>query len=276
MATAFAEQQGAADTTPQNGDGDEGQSGAETVNFETEARKMGWVPKEEFKGDPGKHIDAESFFTRSQELMPILKAANKQLRERLDKAERMAKQASEFFSKAEERAYNRALSEIRSEQEAAVEAGDLDAHRAASKKLDELEKPAPTTADTNEGQRAEEFADWMTENRWYANDAFRAYADAQADKIARDKKGFLERSDLDQIAKLVKDKFAEKFPTEFGVEKAKAPARNAVDGGGTAPARRSGKSFNDLPMEAQRACDKWVANGIIKSREDYVKSYKWD
>jgi hypothetical protein len=273
MATQLAQPQGegGVEAPPNEGGG----AVADAVNFEAEARKMGWVPKDEFKGDPEKHIDAETFFNRSQELMPILKAANKQLREKMDRMDREFKKASAFFSQSEQRAYERARAEIRAEMEQAVQDGDIEAHRAAEKKLDGLEKPG-TVAASDEGQRAEEFADWMADNRWYTNDAFRAYADAQADKIARDKKGFLDRSDLDQISKLVRDKFADKFPEEFGVEKQRAAPRSPVDGGGTAPARRSGKSFNDLPADAQRICDKWIANGIIKDRAQYVAAYKWD
>ena len=33
--------------------------------------------------------------------------------------------------------------------------------------------------------------------------------------------------------------------------------------------------FNDLPPEARAACDRWVKQGLIKSREDYVRSYAW-
>lgn len=272
MATQLAEAPG--DGAVTESPNAEVQTGGEVVNKEAEARKMGWVPKDEFKGDPDKHIDADTFYERSQTMMPILKAANKKLLERMDRMDREMKKASEFFSQAETRAYERARTEIRAEMERAVEDGDLDAHRKAADKLDKLEVPT-TTSTSDEGQRAEEFANWMTENRWYANDAFRAFADAEADKIARTKKGFLERSDLDEVAKRVKDKFGTAFPDEFGIEKPRTP-RNAVDGGGQPAPRKGSRTFNDLPADAQRMCDKWVGNGLIKSREDYVKSYKWD
>jgi len=274
MATAFAEPQGAADAPPPNTDGDI-QTGGEAINFEAEAAKMGWVPKDQFKGDPEKHIDAETFFTRSQDLMPILKAANKQLREKQDRLERDMKKARDFFAKAEERGYERAKSELTAKMEAAVEAGDVKAHREALQAMDNLQKPEAATA-AEGGDRAEEFASWMASNRWYANDAFRPYADAQAEKLAKAKGGVLDRADLDAVAEQVKAKFGEAFPDEFGVPKAKTPARNAVDPGGNAPAPRGGKSFNSLPPEAQNQCDRFIKQGIIKDRADYVKNYKWD
>lgn len=249
------------------------------VDYEAEASRLGWKPLDDFSGDPSRHVDAKTFYERGQELMPLLKAQNKTLSKRLDAAEKSAKQAAEYFSKAEERAYARAIADIRAAQEAAVESGDLEAHRAASAKLDKLEAPQKQAkADTiTPEQRAEDLADWNIDNKWYAtNEAARTYADAQADLIYA-KKGegeFLTREDLDAVAAKVKAKFSDKFPEDFGGEASK-PKRSAVEGVGARSTTQRGKSFNDLPPEAQRACDKWVKSGTIKSREDYVKSYPW-
>lgn len=246
------------------------------IDYEAEAKKMGWTAREEFKGDPNHHIDAETFYNRAVEYMPIAKATIKRLSERLDKAEKEAKKAAEFFSKAEERAYTRALADIRAEQEAAVESGDLEAHRKASEKLDKLEKPAatPKAETVSDEDRAEDFADWGKANKWYAtNSVMQAYADAQAAKIAKTKDGFLDRADLDEVAERVKAKFAEDFPDEFGEKARKKPA--AVEGVTAPRGKLGGKTFNDLPPEARAMCDKWVKNGTIKSREDYVKGYQW-
>lgn len=244
------------------------------INFEAEAQKMGWTPLEEFKGDPSRHVDAETFYKRGQEMMPILRAQNKTLLRRIEAMEKASKQSAEFFSKAEQRAYDRALADIRSEQEAAVEAGDVDAHRAASKKLDQLEKPnaAAAGAEVDEAQRAEDFADWSIANKWYrTNSDMAAYADVQAQRIAKDKGGFLDRADLDAVTEKVRLKFAD----DFAEEAPKPAARNRVEGGGTRRAPGGGKTYNDLPPEARAACDKWVKQGLIKSKEDYVKSYAW-
>lgn len=247
------------------------------VDFEAEARKMGWTPPEDFKGDPKHHLDAETFYNRAIEYMPIAKATIKKLSNRLDAAERTAKQAAEFFSKAEQRAYERALSDIRAEQEAAVESGDVEAHRKAAKKLDDLEKPsAAPSEEVSEEQRAEEFADWGKANKWYAtNPVMQAYADSQASILARTKNGILDRADLDTVAEKVKARFSDEYPDDFAAVTPR-PKRSSVEGGGQPAPRRGSKTYNDLPPEARAMCDKWVKNGTIKSRDDYVKSYQWD
>lgn len=252
---------------------DTGEVNEPPVDYEAEAKKMGWTPLEEFKGDPNHHLDAETFYTRAVEYMPIAKATIKRLSERLDRAEKEAKRAAEFFSKGEQRAYERALADIRAEQEAAVESGDLDAHRKASKKLDALEKPPVQNDEPDEDRRAEEFADWFKANKWYASPVMQAYADAQAQRIAKTKNGgFLDRADLDEVTERVKAKFADDFPDEFGAAK---PKRNPVEGVSPGRGKPSGRTYNDLPPEAKAMCDKWVKNGTIKSRDDYIKNYAW-
>lgn len=248
-------------------------------NIEAEARKMGWTPLEEFKGDPDKHIDAATFVDRANKYMPIAKATIRKLSDRIDQMERTAKQASEFFSKAEQRAYERAVADIRAEQEAAVEAGDLEAHRAAADKLDKLEKPsaagaAPTAHDP--AKAAEEFADWSKENRWYSQPdkaALRMYADAQAELIAKPGT-FLTPADLAEIANRVKAKFPEEFEEQEGA--AKPRQRSAVEGGNSIRGRPSAKTYENLPPEAKAACDKFIRQGYVKNREQYVASYQWN
>lgn len=257
----------------QNEPVDTGQDDA-PVDFAAEASRMGWKPLEEFNGDPTKHVDAETFYKRGQEMMPILKAQNKTLLKRLETLEREHKKSAEFFSKGEERAYQRALADIRAEQEAAVESGDIEAHRKAAKKLDELEKPAAKVSDDiSPEQRAEDFADWGKVNKWYAtNSVMQSYADAQAAVIANKKGGYLDREDLDAVAAKVRAKFEDEFPDDFGAA-AKPKPRSAVEPPSGNRGRSNGNSYNDLPPEAKAMCERWIKNGTIKSREDYVKNF---
>ena len=253
----------------------------ENIDYEAEARKMGWTDIDGFKGDPKHHLDAETFYKRSIEYMPIAKATIKNLTAKIDRMEKDMKRSAEFFSKAEERAYERAIADIKAKQEAAVEAGDIAAFRAANREAEELRKDMKPKAQEEEDDdpeaRAKEFADWGKANKWYAtNPVMQNYADSQAAIIAKRKGGFLDRTDLDAVTEKVREQFEDAFPEAFGAEPAKPAKRSAVDGGGT---RRGpgggGKTFNDLPPEARSACDRWVKQGLIKSREDYVRNYAW-
>lgn len=241
-------------------------------DFEAEARRVGWVSVEDFKGDPEKHVDAKTFVEKAENNLPLLQKQVRTLNERLEKAEKSARQAADFFSKAEQRAYERAVSDIRKQQEEAVESGDLAAHRAASKALDDLEKPSAASPKT-EAQPSvsqEEFAEWLADNRWYKDDeAMMIYADTLHAKA--EKAGAVTIADLRDIAEKTKARFK-----NGEAEGREVKPRNAVDGGNTARGERGGKTFNDLPADAKAACDRWVKQGLIKSRDDYVKSYQWE
>lgn len=50
---------------------------------DVQARSLGWVPQEEFRGDPEKWVDAETFVERGKQIMPLLRANNKRLQDQL-------------------------------------------------------------------------------------------------------------------------------------------------------------------------------------------------
>lgn len=247
-------------------------------DFEAEARRYGWSGPENFKGDPEKFIDAETFVKRAEDYMPIAKATIKKLSQRIDQMERTGKQAAEFFSKAEERAYERAKADIKAEMAAAVESGDAAAAEKAFKKFEDLEKPAPLpdVGAIKPEDAAEALIDWQRDNAWYGTDKLMTqYAELQADKMLNE--GMLPGPQhLAAILDKVKAKFPEKFvekPSDGDPEPRK---RSAVDGGNSIPPRRGGRTYNDLPAEAKAICDKWVKNGVIKDREAYVKGFDFE
>ena len=51
-----------------------------TTEVEQAAREMGWRPKEEFRGDTAKWVDAETFVSRGENFIPILRADREKLR----------------------------------------------------------------------------------------------------------------------------------------------------------------------------------------------------
>lgn len=238
-------------------------------DYEAEARKLGWLPKDEFKGDDARWTDAETFVKRGEEMLPLVKAQNKKLREELDDLKRQVRKASEYFSKAEQRGYEQALADIERRHAQAVEEGDTAAANKAARDLVKLEKEfdqskadAAPVIDPAEVQKT--LNDWMDKNDWYVlDDAKRRYADMQAERMgeAKDWPGGLPAW-LGELEKRVDAKFTER----------RAPVNAAP--GQRAPVK-AGKSYADLPPEAKKLCDKWVAQGVIKSRDDYVKNFDW-
>ncbi len=47
--------------------------------IEQEAHNLGWVPLDQWRGDPEKWTDADTFVKRGKEIMPILRKNNEAL-----------------------------------------------------------------------------------------------------------------------------------------------------------------------------------------------------
>ncbi len=62
---------------------------------ELEARRLGWVDKEEFKGDPDKWRPADEFLDRGRRILPIVQANERRLHRRVDELENLLKETRE-------------------------------------------------------------------------------------------------------------------------------------------------------------------------------------
>lgn len=241
-------------------------------DYEAEARKHGWRPKDEFKGDPSKWADAETFVRRADEVMPFLEKQNKALKREIDEMKRTMKQYSDFASKAEERAYKQALSDIEARHNDAIETGDAAAAKRAMADMRELdkefkaEKPEEPVSQDDQAARKAELAEWVEKTGWYGTDEAKTkYADLQAELMgpAENWPGG-QKAWLAELAAKTERKFAD-------------PKPNAANPGGTRPGPRgnAGRSYGDLPPEAKRQCDRFVKQIPGFTKEQYVKDYSW-
>lgn len=239
-------------------------------DFDSEARGHGWTPKEDFKGDPAKWVDAETFIRRADEVMPFLKKQNAALKRDVDDLKRTMKQANEFYTKAEERAYKQALSDIEARHNEAVETGDLGAAKRAMSEMRDLDKEYAVQADPepkedDQAARKAELAEWVEKTGWYGLDDQRTkYADMQADLMGpAEKWDGGQKAWLAELTARTERKFAD-------------PKPNPANPGGSRSAARSGsRSYADLPADAKKQCDRFVKQIPGFSKEQYVKDYSW-
>jgi hypothetical protein len=255
-------------------------------DFEAEALTMGWRPKEEFPGDPSRWTDAETFVRKADVMMPLVTAQNKRLKREMEDLRKQVRQASAHFDKAEERAYARALADLTAKQEAAVESGDLDAHRKVSKEIGELSKdmPGKQVSQATAEEAREAWDEWREENAWYdranlasapeADVNARLYADRMVEKHIEKTKEMPPAEFFDFIGGLVKEKYpliGRKAPRD------KPPSDVAGTTGARPPSR--GKTWADMEPEARRVAErlaeKWVKSGLLKKKDDYLASYDW-
>jgi len=260
---------------------------------EAEARDYGWAPKEEFKGPEGKWRPADDYlswakqtgrlrkgeFDELKRQFPAIRQENQQLKTELSEIKTTLNQFVEFSSKAEERNFNRIRQRLESEVEHAAANADPAKAREAMKELEQLrpEVQVPKPAPVQQQQAPQidlEIQDWVSRETWYSpkNPALHGYATEVFGDLERNKPGM---SKAEMLAE-TKRQTMERFPEKFGINpRREAPAAVASPGSAPSP-RKRGKSYDDLPEEAKRACDKFVKQIPNYTREMYVKDYDWD
>lgn len=233
--------------------------------IELEAIEQGWIPKEEFDGDPDKFIDAPEFVRRG-ELFRKIETQSKEL-----KAVRQALEAFKIHhSKVKEAEYNRALKALQDQRKQAFLDGEHERAFAIEEKIDEVkeekqrimeEAQQPVVEDTG---YTEQFQSWVERNSWYeTNDVMRAAADALGVKLHR--QGNSPEVVLEKVEKAIREEFAHKFKGP------KAGTSTQVE----APTRSGTKTDSfKLSAEEERIMNKIIAVTPGYTREQYIKELK--
>lgn len=249
-------------------------------DVEQRARTMGWVTKEEFKGDPSHWRPADEFVSRGENLLPILQKQLRSMESKINhrdkKIEDLQSTLSElrdFSRQASEREYKKAREALQAEAvEAAKEANPEKAARAVQQldALDSGRKP-DKPADKKSDQKGDpEIQEWIEKEKWFTSSPMLNGAATEIyGELERDAPGL---STAERLAE-TKKRVSELFPEKFGVSKRQTAAAVAAPSGGAPP--KKGKSYDDLPSEAKKACDRFVKTIPGYKREDYVRDFDW-
>jgi hypothetical protein len=248
----------------------EGQNQHQTNETEEKARRMGWVPKDEFRGDPDKWRPADEFVQRGENQMPILRERLRHQDQQLAELRKTVKEFAEYHTKVEQNAFQRALRQLKEQQVQAVKDGDSAAFVEIDERIEKLRKDAESAPQIKAPEIKPEdhptFKAWKSQNSWYDKDQeMTSYADNIGAHIKRTKPDISDEDFFDAVTSKVRREFPEKF------ENPRRSAASSVEGTGNAP-RKQGKSYADLPAEAKAACDRFVKQGFT-TRERYVEQF---
>lgn len=263
------------------------------------AKLLGWVPKEQFRGQESAWRDAPEFLEFGERMNPILRENNRRLEAELlaskQQIANIQKQVAEFAKLHEQtkaEAYKQALADLKMQKKEALENGDLDAvveldeqiadtreaERQAKRAVekdnvvdDKPQKSADPVAETI-------YRDWSTQPEIkliLADPEMEAYSRAIGEVLTNTREHIREtpaesfKVFLNLVAEKVKARFPEKFRNDNRAEESR------VEGSGGAAKPASGKrNYAALPKEAQEACDFLVSTGTM-TREQYLATYKW-
>lgn len=240
---------------------------------EAQAKNLGWVPKDEFRGDPEQWRDASEFVQHGENTLPILRENLKRLHSKLDAQGNVIKDFAEHHKKVEERSYQRALKKLKEERLEAVDKGDTQEFKKKDKEIEDLKQDKPAAA-ADDKKPAPAFSSWEDDNQWYGTDEdMSMYADQVGSYLNNKNPDWNPAKVYAEVTKRVKIK----FPAKFTNARRDLPA--AVEGGGTgledAGGAGGGKTFTDLPPEAKKAFTDFVEEKLMTKddKEQYVKDY---
>lgn len=261
-------------------------------DFETEARKMGFVSEEEWpegKPKPPEFKDAETFVRDAESKAGLQKQTINHLKEKISFLERQQRR----LMQSEQNAHKIAMEEVRREMREAVRTGDEEAFDALDKKADALRK------DMDGGSGSQEDAtphilSFRRENPWYDRGALaaateieveaRAYADLTADQwVAEGKPKTMPPS---QFYKELDEAVNERFPQL----KTRPAARQKPASDVAAPTTRgatsrAAKTGANLPAEAKQQAERYMrmkvpgftkCKSAAEAHELFAKSYQWE
>jgi len=266
------------------------QDTASERNWEAEAKEMGWVPQDQFKGDPEKWRPADEFVRRGEDILPIVRKQNEKLHGELKELRETNERMSRMFEKtlARERGEaERRIEALKAESRLAVKAGDDAKADQIDQQIESLKqeaKEAPkakTYADFPEDYQPTEDspehnalrAGFMAANPWMVEEPDMAdYAVRVSELNAAANPGIGFKANMKAVEAAVR----KKFPAYFGGMK--EPAANghaAVDVGGSFPGAQPATDplVAKLPREAVAQMKRDIAAKLYKTEKDWAKAY---
>lgn len=269
---------------------------AATVAAEAEASRKGWIPKDKYKGDPAKWVDAKTFNERGERFTKNLQRDVEQLKQKLADFEGTKKAFVKFHEEtmaAKEAELKSAIAALRVDRTRAIREGEDDLAVELEDRIDLLKDQQKAIKDipageANAGDPAAAAAaarkpgpnmddpvllDWIADgNEWFQDDPkLRDYSIAIGEDLIAKGETVRGRKFLDKIAGIM----AEEFPRRFAAKTQTASRESAVESGTGASSAAAGRTERDLPPEDRALMREFIAAGWT-TREKFLKEYAWE
>lgn len=263
---------------------DTGAGDPPAIDYEAEARKLGWRPESEYRGK-GPFVGAKEFYEKGQVVLPIIKAENKALRDELVRVREAGEKLATHFKEAKDREVaelKQQLEAARNDRKQAISSGDGDAVEVAEAKMedakDKIKAAEQATATTP--QLDPRFESWLnSEGTWYRDDArLRGIAHA----ILFNKDGSITKefahlqgrgAELYNAVGKAVDEIANSGRRSELDRPGPKGGGTGVDGGGGNRGGAPKRSYANLLPEYKKACDQQVRDFGVKDAAKFQASY---
>jgi hypothetical protein len=224
---------------------------------EEKAMEQGWVPQDQWEGDPEQWRPAKEFLDRG-ELFKKIEDQNRTIKE----FKRALEDLKGHHAKTRETEYQRALETLKAQKVQAIEEGDAQSVVKIDDQIDlvkeEQRKLAAQAAQPAVPELNPEFVAWTERNSWYERDTnMKIFADALGQRLAA--AGKTPAAVLAEVERQVREEFPHKF---------KNPNRDkpgAVEGS----TNKGGKANSDIVLsdDERRVMQRFVRTGVMTEKE---------
>jgi gas vesicle protein len=270
------------------------------VEVVREAESQGWVPKEKFVSrghSEAEWVDADVFVKRGREILPILRKNNENLMKDLNATKEQLKElreAAEDFKKFQKESYQRKVEEyearitqLKESRAQAITDGDgqkvnaldeaIDTVKDEAKQAKQAVKAAETPVKDTElpASKVEpELQVWLDKNPWFGTDKrLTGMANGVGESLRFEFPNLKGKEFLDKLDEVLEEEFPGRFK---GEPKKKAESKVESGSGRQSRASSSAHVYENLPADARAACDRYIKQGLIKTREQYLADYAWE
>lgn len=256
--------------------------------IESEATRKGWVPKDQYNGDPSKWVDAETFVERGKKFNVNLQREVERLKKQLESFEGTKAAFVKFTEErlaAKDAELKDAIAALRIQRSQAVREGDdelaiqledridvlKDQQKEVKKLPEEIAKPEAKMDDPV-------LNDWIDDgNEWFREDEkLREYAVALGNEIVRNGENVVDGKLVKgrKFLNLLRERMEEEFPRRFKAKTDTTGGRKDPVAGSSsgASATRGGKTEADLPAVDRQLMKQFIAEGYT-TKEKFLASY---
>lgn len=271
---------------------------AELAEFEVRATRQGWVPRDQYKGDPKKWVDAKTFVERGERFADNLQREVAALKKRIEDFEGTKAAFVKFQEEVVARKdaeLKEAIAALRVQRTQAIREGEDEQAVAIEDQIDLLkdqQKSLKTATPDAEASAAGTqqpvvpggvdlenplIADWIDDgNQWFKDEPkLRDYAIAAGQMLLSNGETARGRPFLDKVTEIMRRDFPRRF------KKSEATAQenlaDAVSGGSSAAGSKSsvsanGKTERDLPPVDRALMNQFIREGLT-TKEKFLQSY---
>lgn len=238
---------------------------------EQKALEQGWVPQDQWQGDPEAWRPAKEFVERG-ELYKSIHSTKRELKQTQAALQAQMRHHELVFQKAYEKAYK----ELRDQKRQAMKEQDFDQLQEVEAKIENLQVEHQQEAAQLQAAKqvasqpavAPEFQAFLDKNPWYTQDP---ELNLEADLIGSNFIRF--GGSKDQLFNHVEKEIRKRHPDKFGLARPKVAAPSAVAAPSRKAATKGELTINDVPEHMKEVIENFAASSGI-SKADYIKELK--